>query len=232
MTDQTNSKSPSPDGWKARPLPAYAIAVGVLIALVGGLVIGRATTSQLVPADISVEAGFARDMKVHHAQAVEMSMIVRDQTSDPGTRQLAYDIATSQQQQIGQMYGWLASWDLNQTSTRPSMSWMSMNGDHGGPHATPTSETDTDKSRPSRDGTMPGMATAAELSQLKKLRGRDAERLFLTMMVAHHQGGVEMANAALNLTDNRLVVPLASSMARSQSAEIEAMQNMLADRAA
>ena len=56
--------------------------------------------------------GFARDMMVHHAQAVEMAEIVRDKTENENVRILATDIALTQQAQIGQMQGWLAVWEL------------------------------------------------------------------------------------------------------------------------
>ncbi|MEV4010737.1 DUF305 domain-containing protein [Nonomuraea angiospora] len=81
-------------------LPAAALAFA-LAAFGLGLLWPRP------PADASVEAGFARDMQAHHAQAVQMTLIVRDRISDREVRTLAYDIATTQQQQIGQMYAWL-----------------------------------------------------------------------------------------------------------------------------
>ena len=55
----------------------------------------------------SADAGFARDMTDHHAQAVEMALIAYQRTEDEAVRLLAYDIATSQQAQIGMMAGWL-----------------------------------------------------------------------------------------------------------------------------
>src|SRR5918992_1175568 len=76
------------------------------------------------PSDSSPEAGFARDMMVHHAQAVEMAEIVRDKTESEEIRTLAADIALTQQAQIGQMQGWLQVWDLPPTGTVPAMSWM------------------------------------------------------------------------------------------------------------
>lgn len=64
------------------------------------------------PGDTSPEAGFARDMLVHHAQAVEMAELVRFRTQDPVVRALATDIALTQQAQIGQVRGWLDVWGL------------------------------------------------------------------------------------------------------------------------
>jgi uncharacterized protein (DUF305 family) len=62
------------------------------------------------PGEDSPEAGFARDMMVHHAQAVQMAEIVRDKTESPAMRTLAADIALTQQAQIGMMQGWLEVW--------------------------------------------------------------------------------------------------------------------------
>lgn len=59
------------------------------------------------PGDASADAGFARDMATHHAQAVEMAMIVHSRTDDPEVATLAMDIALTQQSQIGIMRTWL-----------------------------------------------------------------------------------------------------------------------------
>ena len=75
------------------------------------------------PGDHSPEAGFARDMMVHHAQAVEMAEIVRDKTKSSAIRTLAADIALTQQQ-IGMMQGWLGLWGLPATTSEPAMKWM------------------------------------------------------------------------------------------------------------
>ena len=90
------------------------VGVAAVSALIAVLVVRPST-----PGDDSAEAGFARDMQQHHAQAVDMAMTVRDLTDDPATRTLAYDITTTQRQQIGQMYGWLVSWGDSQARTGP-----------------------------------------------------------------------------------------------------------------
>lgn len=81
-----------------------------------------------MPGDSSVAAGFARDMQRHHAQAVLMSLLVLDDTEDEAVRTLARDVLLTQQQQIGQMHAWLRMWGLNQTSSAPTMGWMSGHG--------------------------------------------------------------------------------------------------------
>lgn len=80
------------------------------------------------------------------------------------------------------------------------------------------------------DGQMPGMATAADVERLQELRGREAERLYLQLMIPHHQAGVAMAEYALaNATDPQ-VKNLAQRIVEAQTAEIKALQDMLDDR--
>ena len=160
------------------------------------------------PTDSSPEAGFARDMMVHHAQAVEMAEIVRDKTDSEEIRTLAADIALTQQAQIGQMQGWLQVWDLPPTGTEPAMSWM------GEPH----------------EGRMPGMASPEEINDLQQASPEEAEALFLQLMVPHHEAAVPMARAVLEETDRKEVERLAGSIVASQQAEIELMRGLLQRR--
>lgn len=162
------------------------------------------------PADDSAAAGFARDMQEHHAQAVEMSMIVRDRTDDESVRRIAYDIALGQQYQIGAMGELLRVWGLSQTGSGPSMAWMGHAGHGGMP--------------------MPGMASEASLERLRKASGVEAELEYLRLMTIHHRGGVEMAEAALARTDVPAVRDLAEKMLNAQKAEIETMNTMIVER--
>lgn len=176
------------------------------------------------PANDSVEAGFARDMKEHHAQAVEMSMIVRVQTEDEEIRSLAYDIATTQQNQEGQMFGWLDLWGLTQTSSGPPMTWMSPEGMAAMGHQMSTPGPDTPR--------MPGMATRAEMERLSQLKGREAEVLFLQLMIKHHAAGVAMAQDAANRATVPQVKSLAQKMVNGQTSEMDMMRDLLAKRGA
>jgi uncharacterized protein (DUF305 family) len=203
-----------------------AVAVAVAIGLVVGYQLSDDDTVTF-PAGDSVDAGFARDMSVHHAQAVEMSMIVRDNTDNEQVRTIAYDIATTQQQQIGQMYAWLDLWGLPQHSSEPTMAWMSddMGGHDMGNMATETEPIET-------GGLMPGMATQQEMDQLRAARGEAAEILFLQLMIRHHQGGIEMAEYAKEHADVEQVRHLAETMVTAQTYEIDAMNDMLVQRGA
>ncbi|MEV5434416.1 DUF305 domain-containing protein [Streptomyces sp. NPDC052682] len=168
------------------------------------------------PGDRSVEAGFSRDMAVHHQQAVEMSFIVRDRTDNQEVRTLAYDVINTQATQRGMMLGWLENWGLSKHSSRAPMAWMA----HGSMHE-------------AKDGSlMPGMATNTQLDQLRKTKGRDAEVLYLKLMTAHHKGGVDMARGAVDMADDEKVRRLARSMVEGQQADMDLMADMLEQRGA
>ena len=218
------AESPS-GGRRLRLIVAGVVAVVLLVvaAFAAGSLSAPVATA---PSNTSAEAGFARDMQTHHNQAVEMSLIVRDLTDDPDVRLLAYDIATSQSQQAGQMNGWLTVWNLPQTAPEPSMTWMSRPALSGVSHEG-MSEMGTGESEHEPGGAMPGMATAEQLAALKASTGVEAERQYLTLMIAHHRGGVEMADAVLVRSEERVVRALATSIVAAQTSEIGYMQDLL-----
>lgn len=184
---------------------ALAIVLGMLLGYTGGLL----TPGLLRPDDTSPEAGFARDMSTHHAQAVEMAMLAHEKASDPDVRTMAADIALTQQAQIGIMQTWLRHWGLNPTGSQPRMAWM------------------PDGAGAVRDGLMPGMATDAERAQLRAATGNDFDVLFLKLMRNHHIGGIHMADGVLELSDDEQVRELAQSMVNGQQKEIELIQSLL-----
>ncbi|SIO29788.1 DUF305 domain-containing protein [Agromyces cerinus] len=214
-------------GGRAAVIAVASVALIVVAAV--AFSIGRLSTlAEPTPTTTSAEAGFSRDMQVHHLQGVELAMIVRDATDDPEVRLLGYDIATTQAQQAGQMYGWLAEWGLPQAGSEPSMTWMTrpaLDGAAGhGDHAA----SDPDAHVPGAP--MPGLATPAQVEELRGMTGIEAERRFLELMIAHHQGAVEMADAALARSTDDVVTALAQSIVDSQTSEIELMTGMLAER--
>lgn len=196
------------------------VAVTALVAAAAGLATGLLVAGGVlrseVPAEGSADVGFARDMQAHHAQAVEMALLVRERSDDPELRQVALDIELTQQQQQGQMYGWLAVWGLPQAGSSPAMAWADGHG-HGAADA-------GDDVVP-----MPGMASDAQIADLRAATGADAERLFLELMIAHHEGGVAMARSALELATQPAVRRLAQAVVDSQTAEIAVLETLLAD---
>jgi uncharacterized protein (DUF305 family) len=158
-------------------------------------------------------------MQVHHEQAVQMSLMIIDRTDDPEVKLIAQDIAQAQAQQAGQMYAFLTSWGLDQAPSQPRMTWMTL----------PTLDGKTDHSSMDMTpgATMPGLASQADLDELQSLTGVEAERKFLTLMIAHHRGGVEMAQGLLDRSRNPLVTDLANGMVMIQDKEILYMQQLL-----
>lgn len=205
---------------RLRRFPLAGLAVWALLVASG---------CTRTPGDTSAEAGFARDMATHHAQAVEMAFVIRDRTTDEALRTLAADIIVSQSAQRGMFMAWLQLWGLPQASSGPRMTWMAsgdgasnataMRHQHGGDVA-------------SGLALMAGMATDAELDALRAAAGRDAEVLFLQLMIRHHEGGVHMAQALLARSTHPDVVPIARSIDSAQAGEIQTMAAMLAERGA
>ncbi|MFE6827766.1 DUF305 domain-containing protein [Streptomyces sp. NPDC057690] len=198
---------------------------GVAVAVAGVLVAAGAITYSVAedgsadtapPAADSADAGFARDMAVHHQQAVEMSYIVRDRTTDEEVRRLAYDIAQTQANQRGMLLGWLDLWRLPKVSSKAPMSWMGMGGMADG-----------------EDGAlMPGMATNTELKKLGTLNGKAAEVFFLQLMTAHHKGGIHMAEGCVDKCTVGVEKRLAQGMVEAQQSEIDLMTDLLKARGA
>ncbi|WP_326557176.1 DUF305 domain-containing protein [Micromonospora sp. NBC_01796] len=189
-----------------------------LAVLAVGLLIGERMGPRPVgpPGEGSAAVGFCRDMAVHHQQAVELSLVVRDRSTDDDVRRLAYDVLTTQAAQRGMMLGWLTSWGYSASAARPPMAWMAMPGSPAGPP-------------------MPGMATREQVAALERAGPGTADVMYLRLLIAHHLGGVHMTDGLL-----RPGVPgtppevrwLAEAMRNSQRAEIGALRDMLAVRAA
>lgn len=191
------------------------IALG-LVLLGGGLavVLGVGSGGAPVPTADSVDAGFSRDMAVHHLQGVEMANVALERSEDPEVRRLAFDISSTQTNQAGRLQGWLSLWGVS-PSGGEAMAWMG-DGAHG------HSMTD--------GGLMPGMATEEELAALRSLSGTEFDVEFLRLMIRHHQGGRDMAEYTAENADVPTVARLARTIAETQTAETQTMGDMLAAR--
>jgi uncharacterized protein (DUF305 family) len=187
----------------------WLAAAAVVLALAVGLTIGLIVPVLSRPADDSAEAGFLRDMSTHHAQAVEMAMIAHEKATDPTVRIVAADIALTQHGQINIMQTWLRDWKLNLTGSEPPMAWM------------------PDAAGAVRDGLMPGMASQEQLAALRAATGKQVDIQFLTLMGTHHLGGIHMAQAISDLSDNDKVTNLAGTMVTSQQGELATIKDLL-----
>lgn len=214
---------PGADRRSRRPLLVAGAVVLVAALVAGALVLGSLLSRPDVPSADSVDAGFSRDMRAHHSQAVQMSFLVREATDDADVDQLALDILLTQQQQVGQMYAWLEEWGLPQSSSSDRMAWMGHSGDMdmGGAEGTDMA---------SMPGGMPGMASNADLQALEDARGERAERIFLQLMVPHHEAGVEMADYAVEHAGTEQVRQLAESISVAQQSELTVLNDLLDER--
>jgi uncharacterized protein (DUF305 family) len=207
---------PAPAG-RGRAVLALVVLAALALGALAGALLARQPTLTAAP-EGSVDAGFARDMQAHHAQAVELAVLVRDRSTDEQVRTVALDILLTQQNQIGQMAGWLSTWGLPAASTDPVMAWMS--AEHGHADADPAAGY----------AAMPGWVPRADLARLAAADGPDADRLFLALMIPHHEGGVAMARVAADRGRRPQVVALAENIVRAQDRELGVLREMLAAR--
>jgi uncharacterized protein (DUF305 family) len=192
--------------WWQNPLNIIAMLIGVLVLAAGaGFVVGE---RHATPDPNAVDIGFLQDMRTHHEQAVEMGLTFISKTgTNPVIALIAREIAFGQAVESGKMIQLLRDYgkpEANETDT--AMSWMNA--------AVPQDR-------------MPGLASAADLDRLAAATGSEADTLFLTLMIAHHQGGIHMAEYAAAHAATSEVVDLAASMVSGQREENIEMQGLL-----
>ncbi|WP_346960496.1 DUF305 domain-containing protein [uncultured Arthrobacter sp.] len=143
---------------------------------------------------------FTQGMIPHHTQAVEMSdLILKKQGIDPKVTTLATRIKAAQAPEIEKMTGWLKQWNEPAQMAGGDMSGMT-------------------------SGTM----SSDDMTKLDAAQGTEAAKLYLTQMIAHHQGAVTMAKTEESTGKSADAVALSKSIATSQAAEIEEMKKLLA----
>ena len=190
--------------------PWRLLVLGVALVFLGGAVGYALTTrSETTPGAGSVDVGFLQDMRYHHDQATQMSLTFLQKPAadqDPALRTIAAEILLEQQLEAGAMVQLLhedGQPEANETGT--GMAWMSM---------------------PVPIAQMPGMATDDQIAQLRAATGRQADLLFCQLMIAHHQGGIHMAQYAAEHASEARVRQLASSMVKGQQDEIRELQQI------
>lgn len=221
-----------------RQLPAMLV-LGAVAMLLLGVVVGLLLRISFEgdddnrPAEDSAAVGFAQDMIHHHQQAVEMATIELYGGSDPQVQSLAYDILTSQTNQIGQMQSWLTRWDYPLDNPDEAMAWMQGHSDGHG-HGGSTEPSMSMGPRAPGSPPMPGMATTAEMTKLRTLQGAELDTFFLQLMLRHHQGATEMMEFAAERdhVQEEFVRQLAQQMVNVQQSESDTMTKMLESRGA
>ncbi|KGN37663.1 hypothetical protein N803_11440 [Knoellia subterranea KCTC 19937] len=166
---------------------------------------GSAAAPITTPTTRPGDAKFYQDMIVHHAQAIVMVETALPRLSDTQVKALADRMQAEQKPEILAMKTWLEE----HKQTVPPQATNPRLGDHD--HAG-----------------MPGMATEAQLAELGRASGVEADRLFLTLMTAHHQGALTMVGEHAKLPADEFVEEMANDINVTQSKQIQQMQAMLA----
>ena len=167
----------------------------------------RTTLPPRSPADVQ----FMQGMIMHHAQAVEMTALIESSTQNQELRLLGARISHSQSEEIKFMKQWLEGRGepAEMPMPMPKMSGMDM---------------------PDHPMLMPGMLTAKQMEALKKAKGAEFDRLFLTGMIQHHNGALVMVKELFDTAgagQDAELFNFTTDIDSGQRAEIRIMQNML-----
>jgi uncharacterized protein (DUF305 family) len=146
------------------------------------------------------DVAFATNMIPHHKQAVDLSALVPDRSTNAELIALAQQISAAQQPEINVMKVFLVQWNENP---------------------------DTNSGHAGHGNTMQGMVDAATMTKLQSLNGAEFDKLWLESMIGHHQGAIEMAKAEIANGDNVDAKSLAKNIVTTQEAEIGQMKQML-----
>ena len=163
----------------------------------------------------AADANFMRGMIHHHAQAVLMAKWAPTHGAGADLQRLTERIVVAQQDEIALMQTWLK--EKGEPVPEPSPGPMRMTMPDGTAH----------------DMLMPGMLSAAELEQLDAARGVEFDRRFLTFMIRHHEGALDMVEelfGAKGAAHDEDTFRLASDVFADQTTEIRVMKEMLATR--
>ena len=148
------------------------------------------------------DARFMRDMIPHHQQALEMSRLAPDRTNSPKLLEIAGKIEAAQGDEIAFMEQWL-------TSRGESLDRSHAHADHH---------------------TMKGMATEGQMAALASATGVEFDRQFLSLMIAHHEGAIDMVEALMEQPGSAYdptLFEFTTDVSNDQSKEIELMHGLL-----
>jgi uncharacterized protein (DUF305 family) len=210
--DSVTTEAPPIDDVKTLPwwqsklnLAVLAVAIAVLCGGLGWLV----GNNRAIPDPNKVDIGFLQDMRTHHEQAVYLGLYYLEDTgTNPDLRDIAREIVFGQGIEIGRMIQLLRQFGATETNeTDTAMTWMN---------------------EPTPIDRMPGLASDADIDKLLSSTGKAADQQFVALMVAHHQGGIHMAQYALDHANVIEVKRFAYAMITGQTGEISEMQALIA----
>ena len=171
------------------------------------------STKGAVPPRSQADVEFMQGMIMHHAQAVEMTALIASHTENKDLRSLGARISSSQSDEIKFMKRWLAARGEATSMAMPGMPEMDKSGQ---PMAL-----------------MPGMLTPEQMEALRKAKGAEFDRLFLTGMIQHHGGALTMVKDLFDTAgagQDADLFNFATDADNTQRAEIKIMQSMLEKR--
>lgn len=175
------------------------------------------STRPLLPPRSLKDAEFMQGMIMHHAQAVEMTAIIKSRTENKDLRLLGSRISQSQSDEIKFMKRWLEARGESVSMPMPDMPSADSHGSHSSRH----------KMR------MPGMLSQQQMSELGKAKGAEFDRLFLTGMIQHHNGALVMVKDLFDTAgagQDAELFNFATDVDSGQRAEINIMRNMLGEK--
>ncbi|MFD9324134.1 DUF305 domain-containing protein [Streptomyces sp. NPDC060053] len=155
------------------------------------------------------DVSFAQGMIPHHQQALEMAELAADRASSDKVKDLASRIEEAQDPEIKTLSGWLTSWGEDVPTTSGSAAESMPGMDH------------------SAGSAMPGMMDGSDMDELEKASGADFDTMFLTMMVDHHKGAVDMAATEKTKGEYGPATSMADGIVTAQTAEIAEMNKLL-----
>lgn len=176
------------------------------------------TTRAKLPPRSTKDVEFMQGMIMHHAQAVEMTALIESRTQNKELRLLGSRISQSQSDEMNFMKRWLEARKEPLTAPMPEMEKMDMPGMDMSSH---------------QHMLMPGMLTQSQMDALKKAKGKEFDRLFLTGMIQHHNGALEMVKDMFGTAgagQDAELFNFATDVDSGQRAEIKIMQTMLGEK--
>ncbi|WP_131786137.1 DUF305 domain-containing protein [Protofrankia symbiont of Coriaria ruscifolia] len=204
----------------------FALLVTALVAGIVLVACGDDTTAPgaAEPASTdhnTADVSFAQNMIPHHRQAIQMADLAATHASDPQVAELATRIRAAQDPEITTMTGWLRTWGEPTGTTGPGAMGHGSAPGHG---SMGHGSTGADSASA---GTGMGMMSEADMAGLTGMRGAEFDRMFLEMMIGHHEGAVSMAETEIREGVYGPAKAMAQNIQTNQAAEIQAMNTML-----